>query len=173
MAGLAQVLLLLLALWAVLPGSQGHDLLRAAALLGLSLLPIGWGLRLPWLSFVALAWGAVGLLLAWQRQRLGIGPDGVGSPTVLPLLLAALAAATGQGLNLGLLPLRRLGQGLRGLARLAIAASVLLLLTYFGGGAGLGVALALLGAALAGLALTALTLILGAVESRRGSSGAG
>lgn len=162
LAGLAQTVLLLLATWTILPGPQSHDDLRASAVLGLSLLPIGWGLRLPWLSLGALAWGLLGFLLAWQRQRLGLGPDGVGSITILPVVLASFAAAAGQWLNLGLLPLRPFGQGVRGLARLAIACCLLLLLAYLGGGVGLVVVLALLATALADLALTVLTLILGA-----------
>ena len=82
-------------------------------------------------------------------------------------MLASLAAATGQWLNLALLPLGRLGQVVRTLAQLAIALCLLLLLAYLGGGAGLGVALALLGVALADLALTGLTLILAAFGSQR------
>jgi len=167
LAGLAQALLLLWVIWVIVPGPQGHDYLRASALLALSLLPIGWGWRLPWLGLGALAWGVAGLLLAWQRHRLGFGPDGVGSITILPLVLASLAAATGQWLNMGLLPLKRLGQVVRGVTQLAILISLLLLLTYLGGGAGVGVALGLLGVSLANLALTALTLILGAAGRRR------
>lgn len=168
LAGLGQALLLLSVPWVLVPGSQGHDYLRASAVLGLSLLPIGWGWRLPWVSFSALAWGAAGLLLSWQRQRLGLGPDGVGSITILPLVLASLAAATGQWINLGLLPLQWFGQGVRAVARLAIAGSLLLLLAYLGGGVGVVVALALLGMVMADLAFTALTLLLGAIGSRRG-----
>lgn len=167
LAGLTQVPLLLLAIWVILPGPQSQDFLRASALLALSLLPIGWGLRLPWLALAALTWGVVGLLLAWQRHQLGAGVDGVGSPTILPLLLASLAAATGQWLNLAQPPQGQQGQVVRTLAQLAIALCLLLLLAYLGGGAGLGVALALLGVALADLALTGLTLILAAFGSQR------
>ncbi|MEB3184026.1 MAG: hypothetical protein VKN15_06515 [Cyanobacteriota bacterium] len=169
LAGLGQVVLLLLALGGIVVGPGGHDFLRGSALLALSLLPIGWGWRLPGLQLGAVGLGLLGLLLSWQRQRLGIGPDGVGSITILPLVLTSLAAAAGQWFNLGLLPLQRIGQAVRTLAQLAIVLCLLLLLTYLGGGAGVGVALGLLGVALADLALTALALILGAAGSRRGS----
>ncbi|MFM7676197.1 MAG: hypothetical protein ACKO5F_11595 [Synechococcus sp.] len=168
LAGLGQVVLLLLALGGIVVGPGGHDFLRGSALLALSLLPIGWGWRLPGLQLGALVLGLVGLLLSWQRQRLGVGPDGVGSLTILPLVLASLAAAAGQWVNQGLLPLQQIGQGARMVARLAIGFCLLLLFTYLGGGAGVGVALGLLGVALADLALTALTLILGAAGSRGG-----
>ncbi len=168
LAGLAQALLLLVAIWTILPGPQSHDYLRASAVLALSLLPIGWGLRLPWLSLGALGWGLLGFLLAGQRQRLGLGPDGVGSITILPVVLTSFAAAAGQWLNLNLLPLRRFAQTVRGLTQLTIACCLLLLLAYLGGGVGLGVVLALLGTALADLSLTVLTLILAVTGRRQG-----
>lgn len=167
LAGLAQLPLLLLAIWAILPrmGSLNYGL--AATFLGLSLAPIGWGRRLPWLGFGALAWGAMGLLLTWPRPAQGAGGDGGGAVAVLALVLASAAAVAGQWLNLNQMPLARLGQLVRGLTQLTMAASLFLLLLLLGGGAGVGVALALLTVAVADLALTALTLLLGALQSRR------
>lgn len=152
-----------MALWAVRPGIVEHDFLASAGLLGLSLLPIGFALRQPWLRMGSLAWGVLLGLLAWQRSHVGASGDGVGSLTILPLVFAALAAASGQWLNLGLLQVGRLNGAVRGMARASIVICLLLLLAYLGGGAGVGVALALLFVALADLALTALLLVIGAI----------
>ncbi|MCT0224882.1 hypothetical protein [Synechococcus sp. CS-1328] len=161
------MLVLLAALWAVKPGIVQHDFLTSAALLGLSLLPIGYSLRLSWLRFGAVAWAALLGLLAWQRSHLGAAGDGVGSLAILPLVLAAFAAAGGQWLNLGLLRVGRLNGALRWLARASILFCLLLLLTYLGGGIGVVIALALLVGSLADLALTTLSLVIGAIAITR------
>lgn len=161
------MIVLFVAVWAVKPGIVAHDFLASATLLGVSLLPIGFALHKPWLSIGALAWAVLLALLAWQRSHVGASDDGVGSLTIIPLVLAALAAATGQWLNLGLLHVGRLNAAVRGLARASIVISFLLLVAYLGGGVGVGVALALLFVALADLALTALSLVIGAIAVLR------
>jgi hypothetical protein len=115
----------------------------------------------------SLAWAVLLGLVAWQRSHVGATDDGVGSVMILPLIFAAFAAATGQWLNLGLLQVGRLNGAVRGLAQVSIVICLLLLLTYLGGGAGVGVALALLFVALADLALTALSLVIGAIAVLR------
>ncbi len=149
------------------PGPIEHDFLASAALLGLSLLPIGFSLRLPRLRFGAVAWGVLLALLAWQRSRGDAAVDGAGSLAIVSLVLAALAAACGQWLNLGLLRVGRLNGAVRGLARASILICLLLLLTYLGGGIGVGGVLALLFGSLADLALTALSLVIGAIAIAR------
>ncbi len=149
------------------PGPTEHDFLASAALLGLSLLPIGFSLRLRWLSFGPLAWGSLLALLVWQRSHLGGAGDGMGSLATVLFLLAAAAAAGGQWFNLGRLCFGRLNEAVCWMARASIVLCFLLLLTYLGGGIGVGVALALLFTALADLALTALSLIIGAIAAAR------
>lgn len=147
-AGLIQAAILLIALWAIKPGTQEHNLLGSAAWLGFSLLPIGFSLRLPWLRFAAIVWGILFLVQSGK---------GVGLPA---LLFIAVAAAIGQWLNLGLLAVGRVTGVMRWLARALIVLSVLLLFIYFSRSGSVVVAMALIIVPMADLALTALTLII-------------
>jgi hypothetical protein len=170
-AGLGQVLLLLLAFWAVRPGPTRNDYLLSASLFGLSLLPIGFTFRLGWLRAVALAWWVMFLILSWQHgSRGGIG-DEVGVLGRLAFLLAAFAAAAGQCLHLDQVQLGRVGAVARGISKVLIGLCVLLLLAFLQGGAGLEVALALLFGTLADLAFTALTYLLAALVAVRQAKG--
>jgi hypothetical protein len=166
-AGQQQVLLLLLAFWALRPGPTRHGYLLSASLFGLSLLPIGFTFRLAWLRGVAVAWGVLFLILSLQHGSQGGIGDEVGALGGYAFLLAALAAAAGQWLHLDQLQPGRVAAVARGITRVLIGLCVLLLLAFLQGGAGLGVALALFFGTMADLAFAALTYLLAALVAVR------
>lgn len=163
------MLLLAAAFVAASPGAANNgSFLPAAALLGLSLLPIGLALRLRWLASAALVCGVLLLALWWQAG----GGRAASSPLAsMVLVLASAAAATGQWRTLDRLTIGRFGGVLRGLSQIAIVASGLLLVGYFCQVGGVIGALLLALVTPVNLLLTTLTLICAALAARRTASG--
>ncbi len=138
-AGLAQVSILLVVYLSFLAsiGGRGPGPWGGPGIMGLSLAPIGWGLRKTWLSFGAVAWGTAGLVMNWLVPT--TDPFATGGAlghwdslsSCLAMMLASTAAVAGQWVNLNKLPLPGSLQKLRGLTQLTIVGSLLVLLRMY------------------------------------------
>jgi hypothetical protein len=133
-AGLAQVGILLFAFMYTLISGY-HGVWLRIGIFGISLAPIGLGLRQPWLYFGALAWGTACLVLNGHiplPNPISGAWGGWNSLTSdLAMMLASTAAAVGQWVNLNELPLSGCRQKLRAITQLTIVVSLLLMLFLY------------------------------------------